>query len=208
MNGGKWGESSVVKPVPSGKHLGAQPLASMSCRPAPPPASVAMTMPPIMKFDPSGNCSKALVRACSHSRTVSMSTATATFGSPMPTTRQASSASSAKGRGHQVFKLDPPAVLLTVARPASPAKGPDTLTGRRRSDRHNGDIFVTTATARRPRGKFAKMAVKSKNGAGPDRDGRVHSRLRSTIDPQGRNLRRRPIKKPAQIFDQDGNYLF
>jgi len=43
MNGGKWGEVIGVKPGPDGKHLVCCTAASMSCRPAPPPASVAMT---------------------------------------------------------------------------------------------------------------------------------------------------------------------
>jgi streptogramin lyase len=210
MNGGKWGEVIGVKPGPDGSIW----VLHRCFNVVPPGAATCVgrdSMPPIMKFDPSGMLLESFGQGLlafphgfhiDHDGNVWVSDAN---------DKETVLGMSAKGRGHQVFKLDPHGkVLLTLGKAGVPGKGHDTFD--RPTDvaiGSNGDIFVTDGHGKNDRVvKFTKdgryIKEWGKTGSGPGEFNQPHA---LDIDPQGRIFVADRSNSRLQIFDQEGNYI-
>jgi streptogramin lyase len=210
MNGGKWGEVIGVKPGPDGSIW----VLHRCFNVAPPGAATCVgrdDMPPIMKFDTSGKLLESFgqgLLAFPHGFYVDRD------GNVWVTDANGSETvlgMSAKGRGHQVFKLDPHGkVLMTLGKAGVAGNGPDTFD--RPTDvvvAANGDIFVTDGHGTNNRvvkfskdGKFIKQW--GKTGSGPGEFDQPHA---IALDPQGRIFVADRSNSRIQIFDQDGNFI-
>ena len=210
MNGGKWGEVIGVKPGLNGSIW-----VLHRCFNVVPPGSATCVgrddMPPIMKFDASGKLLDSFGQGLlafphgfhiDHDGNIWVSDAN---------DKATVLGLSAKGRGHQVFKLDPHGkVLLALGKAGVAGKGQDTFD--RPTDvaiGRNGDIFVTDGHGKNDRVvKFTKDGryVKEwgKTGSAPGEFNQPHA---LDIDPQGRIFVADRSNNRLQIFDQDGNYI-
>ncbi len=210
MNGGKWGEVIGVKPGPDG---GIWVL--HRCFNVVPPGSATCVgrddMPPIMKFDASGKLLESFgqgLLAFPHGFHIDGDgNIWVTDANDKATVLGVS----ARGRGHQVFKLDPRGkVLLTLGKAGIAGKGHDSFD--RPTDvaiGNNGDIFVTDGHGKNDRVvKFTKDGryVKEwgRTGSGPGEFKQPHA---LDIDPQGRIFVADRSNNRLQIFDQEGNYI-
>jgi sugar lactone lactonase YvrE len=189
MNGGKWGEVIGVKPGPDGSIW-----VLHRCFNVVPPGSATCvgrdTLPPIMKFDPSGKLLESFGQGLlafphgfhiDHDGNVWVTDAN---------DKATVLGISANGRGQQVFKLDPHGkVLMTLGKAGVAGKDRDTFD--RPTDvaiGNNGDIFVTDGHGRNDRVvKFSKdgryIKEWGKTGSGPGEFNQPHA---LDIDPQGR----------------------
>jgi len=210
MNGGKWGEVIGVKPDPAGNIW-----VLHRCFNVVPPGSATCVgrddMPPIMKFDPSGKLLESFGQGLlafphgfhiDHDGNVWVTDANR---------HETVLGLSAKGRGHQVFKLDPHGkVLMTLGKAGVPGKGRDTFD--QPTDvaiAPNGNIFVTDGHGTNNRVvKFSKDGHYLKEwgatGSGPGELNQPHA---LDFDPQGRIFVADRSNSRLQIFDQEGNYI-
>src|SRR6266702_5855182 len=207
MNGGKWGEVIGVKPDPAGniwvlhRCFAVLPAGSATC-------VGRDDMPPIMKFDTSGMLLESFGQGLlafphgfhiDHDGNVWVSDAN---------NLETVLGMSAKGRGHQVFKLDPHGkVLMKLGKAGVSGKGHDTFD--RPTDvaiGNNGDIFVTDGHSKNDRViKFTKdghyIKEWGRTGSGPGEFNQPHA---LDIDPQGRIFVADRSNNRLQMFDQDG----
>ena len=210
MNGGKWGEVIGVKPDTAGnvwvlhRCFNVLPAGSATC-------VGRDEYPPIMKFDTSGKLLDSFGQGLlafphgfhiDHEGNVWVTDANR---------RETVLGLSAKGKGHQVFKLDPHGkVLMTLGKAGVPGKGTDTFD--QPTDvaiAPNGDIFVTDGHGTNNRVvKFSKdghyIKEWGKTGSGPGEFNQPHA---LDFDPQGRIFVADRSNSRLQIFDQDGNYI-
>ena len=207
LNGGKWGEVIGVKSGPDGSIW-----VLHRCFNVVPPGSATCVgrddMPPIMKFDPSGKLLESFgqgLLAFPHGFHIDgEGNIWVTDANNQATVLGLS----AKGRGHQVFKLDPHGkVLLTLGKAGVAGKGHDTFD--RPTDvaiGNNGDIFVTDGHSKNDRViKFTKdghyIKEWGRTGSGPGEFNQPHA---LDIDPQGRIFVADRSNNRLQMFDQDG----
>ena len=210
MNGGKWGEVIGVKPGPDGSIW-----VLHRCFNVVPPGSATCVgrddMPPIMKFEPSGKLLESFGQGLlafphgfhiDHEGNVWVTDAN---------DKATVLGMSAKGRGQQVFKLDPHGkILMTLGKALVAGKGHDSFD--RPTDvaiGNNGDIFVTDGHGSNDRVvKFDKdgryLKEWGKTGSGPGEFNQPHA---LDIDPQGRIFVADRSNNRLQIFDQEGNYI-
>ena len=210
MNGGKWGEVIGVKPGPDGSVW-----VLHRCFNIVPPGSATCVgrddMPPIMKFDTAGKLLESFgqgLLAFPHGFHIDHDgNVWVTDANHLETVLGIS----AKGRGHQVFKLDPHGkVLMTLGKAGVAGKGHDTFN--RPTDvavGTNGDIFVTDGHGKNDRVvKFSKdgryIKEWGKTGSAPGEFNQPHA---LDIDPQGRIFVADRSNSRLQIFDQEGNYI-
>jgi sugar lactone lactonase YvrE len=210
MNGGKFGEVIGVKP----DHAGNIWVLHRCFNTVPPGSATCVgrdDMPPILKFDPDGNLLASFgqgLLAFPHGFHLDHE------GNVWVTDANGSETvlgMSAKGRGQQVFKLDPTGkVLMTLGKAGVAGKGTDTFD--RPTDvaiGANGDIFVTDGHGKNDRvvkfskdGKYIKQW--GKTGSAPGELDQPHA---LDIDPQGRLFVADRSNSRLQIFDQEGNSI-
>jgi DNA-binding beta-propeller fold protein YncE len=210
VNGGKWGEVIGVKPGPDRSIW----VLHRCFNVVPPGAATCVgrdDSPPIMKFDRSGKLLESFgqgLLAFPHGLYVDND------GNVWVTDANRNETVlgiSARGRGHQVFKLDPHGkILMTLGKAGVAGNGPDTFD--QPTDvvvGNNGDIFVTDGHGNNNRvvkfskdGKFIKQW--GKTGSGPGELDQPHA---IALDPQGRLFVADRFNSRIQIFDQEGNYI-
>jgi sugar lactone lactonase YvrE len=195
--GRTWGSTSAVDVDRDGNIWVAERCGANSC--------AASSLPPILKFDPSGKLLKSFGEGMfvfPHGIYVDND------GNVWVTDGQG-----ANGKGQQVFKFSPDGkVLLTLGKAGEPGTGPDTFN--QPSDvvvAPNRDIFVADGHGGNTNARIVKFSkdgkfIKTwgKKGTGPGDFDTPHA---LAFDSKGRLFVGDRANNRIQIFDQDGKFL-